>query len=179
MNFIKRNKRSLIVIGVAVLLSAVVCSFLGGISDGFTNWKDATIRDRNEDNLLTGEFTDFNDGNGVSATGRADGSILLGGKNGTTSSITIPVEKVALVAGTYTVSGAEKVGNTTYHIAVKYTDGDGVTQTAISDFNTKTFTITSAQTVEVSIVVYPDVDVDGICIKPVLVAGEDVGSFYA
>lgn len=179
MNFIKRNKKSIIVIGVSVLLAALVCSFLGGISEGFINWEDASLRKRNEDNLLTGEFTDFNDGNGVSATGRKDGSILLNGKNRSEAPITIPVETVNLVAGTYTISGAKNGGNSTYHIAVKYTDGDGAVQTAVSDFNNKTFTITSGQNVEVSIVIHSDVKVDGVLIKPVLVSGKDIGEFYA
>ena len=175
----RRNKKTILVIAVSVLLSALVCSFLGGISDGFTNWEDASLRQRNEANILTGNFTDFNDGNGVSAKGRNDGSIILSGKNGSASNVVIPLESVNLVAGQYTISGAEKGGNATYHIAVKYVDDSGVTQTAVSDFNTKTFTITSNQVVDISIVVCPDVIVSGVVLKPVLVSGAEAGSFYA
>ena len=178
MNFIKRNKRSLIVIGVAVLLSALVCSFLGNISEGFTNWEGASLRERNDDNLLTGEFTDFNDGNGISATGRNDGSILLSGKNGTDAAIEFEIEKLSLAAGQYTVSGAPNGGNSTYHIAVQYIE-NGETKTAISDFNAKTFTITSPQEVTVKVVIYPDVDVKGVLLKPVIVSGTEIGDFYA
>lgn len=179
MYFIRRNKRTIITIVVSVLLAALACSFLGSISEGFTNWEDASLRKRNEDNLFTGEFTEFNDGNGVSATGRNDGSVLLSGKNGAESAVTIPLENLNLAAGTYTLTGAPNGGNSTYHITAKYTDGNGAVQTAISDFNTKTFTITAQQNVEFSIVVYPETSVNGVLIKPVLVSGTEAGSFYA
>ena len=179
MKFLKRNKKSIIVIGVSVVLASLVCSFLGGISEGFTNWEDATLRERNEANLLTGEFADYNNGDGVTASSRTDGTIILGGKNGTDNVIEIPVESVTLAPGEYTISGAPDGGNSTYHIAVKYVDGDGATKTAISDFNAKTFTLTTNQTVELVIVIHPDVNVKGVGIKPVLVKGAEVGDFYA
>lgn len=182
MSKIKLNtNKKIIVAGVVFCLIAILGSaFLGNITDGFQkDLDDVSLRERNELNLLTGAFTDFNDGNGVSATGRNDGSIVLGGENLSETDIVIPVEKVTLAAGTYTVSGAKNGGNTTYHIAVKYVDGSGSTQTAIGDFASKTFTITSQQEVEVTIVVKPDANVKGVLVKPVIVQGTEKGDFYA
>ena len=174
------NGKIIVACAITCLIALLGAAFLGNITDGFQkDLDDVSLRERNELNLLTGAFTDFNDGNGVSAKGRNDGSIVLGGENLSESDIVIPVEKVTLAAGTYTVSGAKSGGNTTYHIAVKYVDGSGSTQTAIGDFTSKTFTITSQQEVEVTIVVKPDANVKGVLVKPVLVQGEDVGDFYA
>lgn len=175
-----KTNTKIVIMGVVVLLVAIAaCSFLGNISDGFTNWEDATLVERNSSNLLTGKFTDFNDGNGVRATARKDGSIILNGKNLTDADLVIPVETVNLAAGTYTLSGAPKGSNLSYHIVAKYTDGSGATQTAISDFSNKTFTIVGQQNVEISVVVTAETSVNNVLIRPVLVAGSEAGDFYA
>jgi hypothetical protein len=178
MYFLKRHKKSIVIIVLSVVLSALACSFIGNISEGFTNFEDASILKRNEDNLLEGTFTEYNNGDGVSAKGRNDGSILLSGKNGTDAAIEFEIEKLSLAAGQYTVSGAPNGGNSTYHIAVQYME-NGETKTAISDFNVKTLTITSPQEVTVKVVIYPDVDVKGVLLKPVIVSGTEIGDFYA
>ncbi len=175
-----KTNTKIIIASVAVFLVAVtVCAFLGNISDGFTNWEDATLVERNSSNLLTGEFDDFNDGNGVKATVRKDGSIILSGENLTSFNLVIPVETVNLSAGTYTLSGAPKGSNLSYHISAKYTDGSGATKTAISDFSNKTFTIVGQQNVEISIVVTSKTSVDNVVLRPVLVKGTETGEFYA
>lgn len=175
-----KTNTKIVIMGVVVLLVAIAaCSFLGSISDGFTNWEDATLVERNSSNLLTGKFTDFNDGNGVKATARKDGSIILDGKNLTENDLVIPVETVSLTAGTYTLSGAPKGSNVTYHMVAKYTDGNGAVQTAISDFSNKTFTIVGQQNVEISIVVTAETSVNNVLLRPVLVSGSEIGDFYA
>lgn len=175
-----KTNTKIIIASIAVLLVAVAaCSFLGSISDGFTNWEDATLVERNSANLLTGKFTDFNDGNGVNATARKDGSIILSGKNLTDADLVIPVETLNLAAGTYTLSGAPKGSNLSYHIVAKYTDGSDAVQTAISDFSNKTFTIVGQQNVEISIVVTAKTSVNNVLLRPVLVSGNEIGDFYA
>ena len=174
------NGKIIIACAITCLVALLGAAFLGNITDGFSkDISEITLRERNEDNLLSGKFVDFDDGNGVTATGRNDGSIVLGGKNLSDSNIVIPVEKTTLTPGTYTLSGAKDGGNYTYNISVKYVDGNGTDKTAIGDFSGKTFTITSQQEVEISIVVCPDVNVKGVLIKPVLVSGAEVGDFYA
>lgn len=176
---LKTNTKIIIASIAVVIVAITACAFLGSISDGFTNWDDATLFERNTANILSGKFTDFNDGNGVKATARKDGSIILNGKNLTDNDIVIPVETVNLSAGTYTLSGASKGSNVTYHIVAKYVDGSGATQTAISNFSNKTFTIVNAQDVEISIVVTAKQSVNNVLLRPVLVAGNEIGEFYA
>lgn len=167
---------------VAVLLAAVfLCSFVGFASDGFTN-KDVSqwaVRDRNELNLLTGEFTEYNTGDGVTAKAKNDGTIIVDGKYaGSEDFAVIPVETVALESGKYTLSGTSKGTNQTYYLRAQYLDASGATKYAQADFN-GTFEITSAQQVTISIIVCKDVELNNLKIQPVLVAGSEAGDFYA
>ena len=167
--------------GIAIVLAAVLlCSFVGFASDGFSE-KDISkwvVRDRNELNLLSGDFTDYNNGDGITAKGKSDGTIILDGTyKGSSDTVKIPVETVTLEAGKYTISGTPNGTNQTYYLELMY-DNSGSTAYAKADFD-GTFEITSGQQVTISIVVCKDVELNNIKIQPVLVAGGEIGDFYA
>lgn len=176
------NKTTLKMIAIAAV-AVLVASFIGHITGGFqTPLKDATLRDRNPDNLLTGKYTSdgwkddaYNVGDGYKLTAANDGTVTVNGKyTGSDSCASIELETITLAAGTYTLSGATNGGNQTYLIRATY-DGS----TAIGDFSsTKTFTLTSSMEVKVELVLYGDYDFNYVKIRPVLVEGSDVGDFY-
>ena len=180
---ILKTNTKIVIMGVVVLLVAIAaCSFLGNISNGFTNWEDATLRQRNEDNLLSGKtFESYDNGDGITLEAKKDGTIVIDGTYlGKEENIVIPVETVNLGAGTYTLSGAAKGSNYTYYIRAEYKDANGTSVYAVGDFaNTATFTLTSSQSVNISIVIFPEVEFNHVNVRPVLVVGNEAGDFYA
>ena len=164
----------LLLIALAIVL---LVSFIGSITGGWTKkWEDVTILQRNEDNLLSGDFEDYNAGDGITVTARKDGTLYLNGEyKGSQQSITIPIEEVSLSAGTYTISGAPNGGNYTYHLKVTY-DSTSV----IADFGSSkgTFTLTKDTAVTVQLVVFGDCEFNNVKIQPVLVDGSEAGDFY-
>ena len=176
MRFTRKTKNFLIIVA-AILVTVITLSVLGSLSDGFSNWDTSTwqLRDRNKENLLSGKFTDYNPGNGITAKAKDDGTIILDGEYvGSESSVVIPVEVVALSEGTYTFTGAPKGSTGTYNLQLVY---DG--KTVYSDFDGCTFKLESAASVTVQIVVYPKVEINNVTIRPVIVAGDEAGDFYA
>lgn len=176
------NKSTLKMIAIAAV-AVIIVSFIGHITGGFqSSLADASLRDRNPDNLLTGKYTAagwkddaYNVGDGYKLTASNDGTITVNGKyTGSESCAAIELETLTLAAGTYTLSGATNGGNQTYLIRATY-DGN----TAIGDFSSsKTFTLTSSTEVTVELVLYGDYDFNYVKVRPVLVEGSDVGDFY-
>lgn len=176
------NKSTLKMIAIAAV-AVIIVSFIGHITGGFqSSLKDASLRDRNPDNLLTGKYTAagwkddaYNVGDGYKLTASNDGTVTVNGKyTGSESCAAIELESLTLAAGTYTLSGATNGGNQTYLIRATY-DGN----TAIGDFSaSKTFTLTSSTEVTVELVLYGDYDFNYVKVRPVLVEGSDVGDFY-
>ena len=164
----------LILIALGIVLAV---SFIGRATDGFSkDIKDMSIRTRNPDNLLSGEFEDYNAGDGITVTAKKDGTLILNGEyKGSESSVVIPVETVTLSAGTYTISGAPNGGNYTYHLRVKYGE-----TTVISDYGASggEFTLTASTSVAVELVVFGDNEFKNVKIQPVLVVGTEAGDFY-
>lgn len=163
-----------ILIALAIVL---LVSFIGRITGGWSkDWEDVTILERNEKNLLTGDFEDYNVGDGITVTARKDGTLYLNGEyKGAEQSVTVDIETLSLAAGTYTLSGAPKGGNYTYHLKVTY----GST-TVIGDYGTTkgTFTLGSDTEVNVQLVVFGDNEFKNVKIQPVLVEGSEAGDFY-
>lgn len=175
-----KHKRWISVIAI-VLAAIFMCSWIGFASDGFQE-KDISkwvVRDRNENNILKGTFEDYNAGDGITAKGKNDGTIVLDGTyKGADDFVVIPVESVPLDSGTYTLSGTDKGTNQTYYLRAQYNDASGAVAYAKADFN-GTFTITSAQQVIITLVACKDVELNNIKVQPVLVAGNEIGDFYA
>lgn len=178
----RKTKRIITYVGI-ILAAVLVCSFVGKISGGFTkDVEDWQLRERNEDNLLKGtSFEDYDNGDGITLEAKKDGTIVIDGTYlGKEENIVIPVESVNLGAGTYTLSGAAKGSNYTYYVRAEYKDANGASVYAVGDFaNTATFTLTSAQQVNISIVIFPEVEFNNVNVRPVLVVGNEAGDFYA
>lgn len=173
-----KTNTKLIIIAVSVFLGAVlVITFIGRITDGFQkDLDDVTILERSEDNLLLGKFDDYNEGDGISINSNKLGALTVNGEyKGTEEFLVVELEKLNLASGTYTLSGAPKGGNYTYHLRAVYGD-----DTVVGDFGSAkgTFTLSSSQEVTIELVIYPDEQFNRLSIKPVLVVGDKAGDFY-
>lgn len=165
----------LVIIGV-ILISVGLCAFIGKISGGFTKPTDEwVLQERNPNNLLSGEFEDYNTGNGVVVSRKNDGSLLLKGEYPGEGELVIPIETKTLPAGTYTLSGAPNGGNYTYYLRASYSD-----TSTVADFGSTngSFTLTSSTPVTIELVVLPDKAFNNIRLYPVLVSGSSAGEFY-
>ena len=171
----------LLLVALAIILAV---TFIGRITGGFTkDWKDVTLLDRNEDNELSGKYEgagwkddSYNVGDGYKLTAKKDGTIIIDGElTGSSNSTTIPLETVTLAAGTYTISGAPNGGNATYYLKATVGGKD-----YIADFGTEggTFTLTSSSEVTVSLVLFSEHEFNYVKIQPVLVEGDEPGTFY-
>lgn len=174
------NKTTIKIIAI-VAVACVAMAFFGHITDGFqTNLKDASLRGRNPDNLLSGDYgwkdDVYNVGDGYKLTAKNDGSIVITGEyTGTDGSAIIDLEKVTLSAGTYTLSGAPNGGNATYLLRVSY-DSTNVT----GDFGAEggTFTLSASTEVTVQLLLYPEHEFLRTSVRPVIVEGSEAGDFY-
>ena len=174
------SKSTIKMIAIAAV-ACIVLSFVGHITGGFqTSLKDASLRDRNPDNLLTGKYgwTDdvYNVGDGYKLTAANDGTVTINGKyTGADGSAVVVLEKVTLAAGTYTLSGATNGGNQTYHLRASYGSN-----TVIGDFGASngTFTLTASTEVTIELVLYDDFDFNYVKVRPVLVDGSTAGDFF-
>ena len=175
--FSKSNKKMIITIVASVLAAVTLVGVLGQTFGLFNkDLKDITLRDRNEDNVITLDnitLEEYDDGNGVKATVEKDGRVKLSGKSETSNDIKIEYAKLELAPGEYTLVGAPKGSNGSYHLVADYNGKE-----YISDFNNNKFTVTAKATVTISIVVKPDTLVYAT-LYPVLYTGADEVSFYA
>lgn len=168
------------VVAFAMLIITVV-TVIGRITDGFTkDWEDVTLRERNPENLLSGEYgwTDdvYNKGDGITVTAKKDGTIILNGEyKGAEEYTTIDLEEVSLSAGTYRLTGAPAGGSYTYYLKAIYGE-----TSVIGDFGDDkgTFELTSPQTVKLQLICFGDNKFESIKIQPVLVEGTEIGEFY-
>lgn len=174
-------KKSTIKMLAIVAVACLAMAFIGNITDGFqTNLKDASLRPRNPDNLLSGEYgwkdDVYNVGDGYKLSAKNDGSIVITGEyTGTDGSASIVLEKVTLAAGTYTLSGAPNGGNATYLLKVTYGSNN-----VIGDFGAEggTFTLSSSTEVTLQLVLYPEHEFLRTTVRPVIVEGSEAGDFY-
>ena len=170
--------------GIAILMGVVaVLTFIGGITDGFTKeWEDVTLRERNDKNLLTGDYgwndNTYNEGDGIVLSSKKDGSVIVKGEyKGSGENVVITLESLNLSAGTYTLSGAPKGGSYTYHLRVVDESNNVL---AVGDFgSTKgSFTLSAPGTVKLQLVCFSDNVFESIKLQPVLVEGTESGDFY-
>lgn len=173
-----KTKRIITVVAL-ILICVTATSLIGSLSGGFTKkLSEWSLRDRNPDNLLSGNFTDYNGGDGFTVTSRSDGTLVLNGEYLVDGSQTVTIQTLTLSAGTYTLSGAPKGGNYTYYLQVSNTSGvlakgDGF------DSADGTFTLSSSGSVTVSLVVNSGVEYKNVVIRPVLNEGKEAVDFYA
>ena len=167
---------------IAVIAAVLASLFLvGALCNSFglfaKDLGDVTLRQPNEKNLLSEvevKFETYNTGDGLTMTVEDDGRVKVSGKNETSNDVKVLYATVILAKGEYTLWGADKGSNSTYHIVAEC---DG--QSYVSNFsNNKIVVSGETATVNVYIVVKPDTTVS-TTLKPVLCAGTEEVSFYA
>ena len=166
--------RKIISMIALVLVIAAVAS-LAVWTEGFTAWK---IRELNEDNLIKSEnYVDGLDDkreDGLKIEVDEDGVITVEGENETEDDVKIVVTTVTLKAGEYTISSSAKgTDDKTYYLSIEA--GDNV---IIADEDEdSTFEVDEETTYTVYIVVCAGEEID-TTFKPVLVNGDEAGSFF-
>ena len=175
----KRVTNKGLIIGLIVVLAIVVAG--GFITAGFTIFNPDEIRDYhapelNEDNLYTAEYLtieDTNTGYGVKLDVNEDnGSIKLSGK--ATADIDKQFATFTLDAGTYTFTAVEDGSKTSYCVYAKV--GGEIVYADFTPANT--FEVNADNTtVELYISVIEGTEVNNM-VYPVIVSGEEAGSFF-
>ena len=169
----RTTKRTILIVAIA----AVLIVLLGAITQGFQSWKWEDIKDRmepkrNPDNLITSidlkshrsKTSDIKvnvDDNGV---------VTLNGEAAADEDFIYA--SVNLAANTYTFTGAEDGGLSTYYLILK----SGSTEQR-ADLGTP-FTVDSTTTYQVIIRVLDGTQLRNVKIMPVLVAGGEPADFY-
>ena len=155
-----------------ILAVALVGGIMGSMVAGGTSLFN---RDLNEDNLIKVEnylIQDEDDnGNGIEVTVKEDGTIKLNGTAKSDDEYT--VTEILLQPGTYTMSGVKS-------------DKKGAGLKAVFGANehyagtsSDTFVLETATTVSIVVYAVEDTFCLNKTIRPVLVAGDDAGDFYA
>lgn len=168
---------------IVFLCAVIVCGALGWMTSGFQKWGAEDIGNQfteatlNKDNKYSSDnmtIKSSNDGNGIIVEAKDNGTVKFKGKNNTDDVMECEIGSVTLDKGTYTftaIKGAAK--NTMY--ASLLNAGSLVCN---ADFTGNTFTV-AADATELTIVVYiqSGAEVDAT-VYPVIVEGEEAGSFF-
>ena len=183
-----KSKRSPRVGGVKIWVVILIVALSVGatfgvykLTDSFT--KGITDFIYNEDNLVRTieeyEGVDGNAGNGLQFTVYDNMSILVKGKINDDSERYEWVlgDVVIMEDGKYTLSGMSDASTTTAYLKGTYTDTEGNERSFIGDINSNmTVELVKGTTVELSIVVFPGVDINTV-VKPTFVLGKEAGRF--
>ena len=158
-----------------VLVATLAIALLGGVATvAFAN---GFLQERNEKNLLDPKlYTVKSDSltHGIELDVTDDGAIHIKGNPSEADEVII--QELELEAGTYTISGIEKVDTNNLNLFARY--GDNI---AIAGHSSGTFTLTEKTTVSVVLSFGADVEIHyaNRIIRPVLVEGDKPGEFYA
>lgn len=158
-----------------VLVAILAIALLGGVATvAFAN---GFLQERNEKNLLTVDDTYLKDTkltNGIELDVTEDGAIHIKGDPSDNASVII--QEVKLAAGTYTISGIEKLDTNKVMLCVSYGNGN----IAIAGDTSATFTLDAEETVSVELRFVKDAEIHyaNRTIRPVLVEGDEPGDFY-
>lgn len=157
-----------------ILISVLTLALVGGaitVASAF-----GVLHERNENNLLDPDKYVVKSGaigNGVDLDVQKDGAILI--KGDPSESNEVIIQELELEAGTYTISGIEKVDTNNLNLFVRY--GDNV---AVAGLTSGTFALTETTTVSVVLSFGADVEIHyaNKIIRPTLVKGAEAGEFY-
>lgn len=171
-----KAKHVFIIIGcilVAVFLSTMIGFATNGHDRNEDNWGITQV---NKDNFFkSADYTIMtkNTGDGYNVTVSDKGEIKVTGKNESGTLAKLEVQRLTLPAGTYTfTSGASGTSKSGYHMYL--TDG---TNTIYADFDQNTFTVSAEASYTAYISIADECEISST-FKPVLVKGEEEGSFY-
>ena len=166
---------------IALIITLAVVAVGGFVTAGFTIFRPDEIKDHftpglNEANLYTAEhltIEDTNTGYGVKIDVQDNGSIKLNGKASAEISKTFAM--LSLNKGTYTLTAVD--GS---NIASYYVTADVGGEEFKADFTPdNTFeVIADNTTVALTLHIAKDADVSGVVVYPVIVSGEEAGSFF-
>ena len=182
----RRKRASMFAVIGIVLVAMLTLGFVGNITNGFQNFDAAQMAQNavlNEDNLYKPsmlELKDSNAGDGVIIDVDENmGTIQVKGKSSEDKTVTIA--KVTLSEGTYSVSGVKNASKAGVYMTVEYTPIGDSAKTVFADFtgaeNSGTFEL--LQETEVTLVLHLTAGAElNHKITPVIVEGEDFGSFY-
>ena len=182
-------------IGIVVLCLIMAMPVIGFVMNKTDNWNNPSAlleRDLNSNNLLIpGETEDSNytltkvqkPENGLIISPCENGSVEIAGNSKTAADdfYTLSLATVSLKPGTYTLSsGYDYAGPKAVHLSATYNvDGSAVTVNADYGDAMGTFTLTAETVVTVQIFIpAADYTASPVVLYPVLVAGEEIGSFY-
>lgn len=174
--FPKIRLKDIVLVILAVMLALAGVSVFGGVKYS-TDFK----RDINPDNLINvntpGYIKSMKTGHGVEIDVDENGVIKLSGK--ATKAYSVTVATVTLDAGTYTISGVKNSDSLDdFALRVDLPGGEA----AWADTENDTFTLTQAETVTVVLQWSDEYKFNFLTnnkVEPVLVKGEEPGSFYA
>ena len=170
----KMTKR-IITIAALLLVTVFLVAIIGNLTNGFDNlfkpdeWGKKEVNPNNLIKAATYTIETNSMPEGIDITVSDEGEIKVKGENKTTDNIVVEICKVNLKAGTYTfTSGVNGCSASKYYLqAGQY----------YADFNNNTFPLPTDSELTVNLVVTPGESIN-VTFKPVLVAGEEAGSFY-
>ena len=171
-----RTLKKIGVILACIALLAVLVALIGVATDGFTSFKNVSIREPNPDNLISLEnytLVEIEDDKetGYTVAIDDDGVISINGENEAETAVKLAVQNVVLEAGKeYTLSSGAKTSNKTYFVTVENADGSVV-------FEEETFEVETAGTYTVYITIEGETEIDDT-FELVLVEGDKAVSFY-
>lgn len=174
-NIMRTIKKIGVILACVALLAALV-ALLGVATEGFTSFKNASIREPNPDNLITldnykvVEIEDDKE-TGYTIAINDDGVITIKGENEAEEAVKIAVQDVVLEADKeYTLSSGAKTSNKTYFVTVENADGS-------VEFEEETFEVETAGTYTVYITIKGETEINET-FELVLIEGDKAGSFY-
>lgn len=192
----KTTKTTLVIAALAVVVAVLLCGFITRVTDNWTNFDPVKV---NQDNLFYDQIDDGEIYDNYQIDAVAEGGIItlngsIAAVDNTALTFSDPIEMVTLTLepGTYTFSCFDKAAVKSYFAVGQYTIA-GQTFSWLADFGkvpgidlgaefgtVLENTITLEETVEVTfkIMIAEGTELDDVQAKPVIVEGEEEGSFY-
>ena len=171
-----RTIKKIGVIVISVALLATLVALIGVATEGFTSFKNPSIREPNPDNLITLDnykIIEIEDDKetGYTIAINDDGVITIKGENEAEEAVKIVVQDVVLEADKeYTLSSGAKTSNKTYFVTIENADGS-------VEFEEETFEVKTAGTYTVYITIKGETEINET-FELVLIEGDKAGSFY-
>lgn len=164
-----------VLITIVLLLAVAGIASLAVWTEGFTAWD---IRELNEDNLIKSETyvsnLDDRRTDGLKIEVDEDGKITVEGENETAEDIKVTVAEITLGEGEYTfTTSARGADDKTYYMCLEAGDISLIAD----DGDYSTFEVNEETTYTIYIVVCAGEEID-TTFKPVIVEGDEAGSFY-
>ncbi len=172
------------IVGFVLLVGAM--SFIGKKTNGFADditLEALTQRDVNPDNLYTYDSVldtvkeTSNTGLGFTLEVKNDGTIIVDGKYRDTEEAMLPLAKVHLEPGTYTMTTGASTSVYDAYFAL-YTSTEESSLVGTFDFDNQV-EITTEGDYYIFVGIAPETEFNNQTFRPVIVEGTEAGEFYA